>query len=977
MKNMKFDRRLTDEIYTSDTVRLGKDAFQAMQETIYHNGGVGTITGYYDAELSILSVSNLLLHNLNHSYESLMEQTKGSLKNLFYKKDAAFLDNARFRQIQGGGEGRILTADGSPVYVRLYKEDAADKDGTPIWVLSVQMNWAYENLALVNESIHSALWYYECNENGEIVNVNWSHAFRQILGYHDILDFPNKLDSWSNLLHPEDHDRVMQLLLETIADKTNTTKYNVEYRLKMQDGQYQWFRASAEVIRRLDGSANRIAGIISNIDAEKRSRMQAQRAAAFHRAFTSANLCEYYVNLEKNTFDTFKVEPSLMTAFEQNHTWDGLVRFFVDNYVVEEDKQSVTDFYNRAYITEKLKVLETELRQECRIVLDGEERWVSNVVMRGEIEDSEYAMIFLRDITESKAETARRMQMASDNASMDLLIKSMVRLLDRFVVCDLENDRYRFYNLQGEMIYAPTGTYHDFVDCVLACTFFAKAKDRTQYVNPLMGSQSTFELSTGNTYPAIARPWGMNFWTPQTGKMGDGWQYTYTANKIRGFKQTHQPSPWINDYGQFSIMPVVGKPEFNEEKRASWFAHKGEIATPYYYKVYLAEHDVVTEMAPTERAVLFRFTFPENEHSYIIVDAFDKGSYVKVIPEENKIIGYTTRNSGGVPENFKNYFIIEFDKPFTYKATVANGNLQENVTEQTTDHAGAIIGFRTHKGEQVHARIASSFISFEQAAVNMKELGKDNIEQVAKKGKEAWNQVLGKIEVEGGNLDQYRTFYSCLYRSLLFPRKFYELDANGRPIHYSPYNGQVLPGYMYTDLASIYERAGRQQGKKGSITMIPILTMPEDDKTHPIPDLTGYITEGQIILSRELYRKGITPPIDVLPSLSRLKDKGIGEGKTRADHSGTMNQLFSAYARGKDAKELMVILGESALTDIDKLYAKFADEFEKEYVSQGYNTDRSIEETLDIGWKLLKILPRSELKRINEDFLKKYYDGDE
>lgn len=330
------------------------------------------------------------------------------------------------------------------------------------------MNWAYENLALVNESIHSALWYFECNENGEIVHVNWSHAFRQILGYHDILDFPNKLDSWSNLLHPEDYDRVMQLLLETIADKTNATKYNVEYRLKIQDGQYHWFRASAEVIRRLDGSANRIAGIISNIDAEKRSRMQAQRAAAFHRAFTSANLCEYYVNLEKNTFDAFKVEPSLMTAFEQNHTWDGLVRFFVDNYVVEEDKKTVTNFYNRAYITEKLKGLETELRQDCRIVLDGEERWVSNVVMRGEIEDSEYAMIFLRDITESKAETARRMQMASDNASMDLLIKSMVRLLDRFVVCDLENDRYRFYNLQGDMIYAPTGAYHDFVEQVVA-----------------------------------------------------------------------------------------------------------------------------------------------------------------------------------------------------------------------------------------------------------------------------------------------------------------------------------------------------------------------------------------------------------------------------------------------------------------------------------------------------------------------------
>ena len=181
------------------------------------------------------------------------------------------------------------------------------------------------------------------------------------------------------------------------------------------------------------------------------------------------------------------------------------------------------------------------------------------------------------------------------------------------------------------------------------------------------------------------------------------------------------------------------------------------------------------------------------------------------------------------------------------------------------------------------------------------------------------------------------------------------------------------PGYLYTDLASLYERAGRIRGKKGSITQIPILTMPEDDKTHPIPDLTGYITEGQIILSRELHLKGVVPPIDVLPSLSRLKDKGIGAGKTREDHSGVMNQLFSAYARGKEAKDLAVILGDAALSDTDKLYAKFADAFEKEYVSQGYNTDRSIEETLDIGWKLLGILPRSELKRIKDEYLDKYY----
>ena len=465
---MKFNNRLTDEIYTSDTEKLGENVLQAMQNTIHQNGGIGTMTGYYDAGLPILSVSELLLHNLNHSYASLMERTKGLLKNLFYGENVGFLEPERFRQIRGAGEGQILTADGTPVYVRLYKEDAVDADGRPLWVLSVQVNWAYEDLALVNESIHSAPWTLECDETGRIVRASWSHAFRQILGYHDALDFPNQLDAWSELLHPEDKDRVMTLLLKTVADKTNTTKFSVEYRLKLQYGPYQWFRASAEVIRRLDGTASRITGIIYNIEEEKQSRMQAQRAAAFHRAFTNANLCEYYVNLEQNTFDTFKVEASLMTAFEQSQTWDELIKFFVDNYVVEQDKQKVTEFYDRAYITEKLKVLETELRQECRIVLDGEERWVSNVVMRGEIEDSEYAMIFLRDITESKAETARRMQMASDNASMDLLIKSMVRLLDRFIVCDLENDRYRFYNLQGEMIYAPTGTYHDFVEQVAA-----------------------------------------------------------------------------------------------------------------------------------------------------------------------------------------------------------------------------------------------------------------------------------------------------------------------------------------------------------------------------------------------------------------------------------------------------------------------------------------------------------------------------
>lgn len=319
------------------------------------------------------------------------------------------------------------------------------------------------------------------------------------------------------------------------------------------------------------------------------------------------------------------------------------------------------------------------------------------------------------------------------------------------------------------------------------------------YVSPLVGTQSKHALSTGNTYPAIALPWGMNFWTPQTGKMGDGWAYTYDADKIRGFKQTHQPSPWINDYGQFAIMPVTGKPVFNEDERASWFSHKAEVAKPYYYKVYLADHDVTTEFAPTSRAAIFRFTFPESSDSYIVVDAFDKGSYIKVIPEENKIIGYTTRNSGGVPENFKNYFILIFDKPFTYKATVTNGTINTNVLETTENHTGGIIGFATHKGEKVNVKVASSFISYEQAERNMKELGNSNVDEIAANGRNEWNKVLGRIEVKDDNWDNLRTFYSCFYRSVLFPRSFYELDTNNKPIHYSPYNGEVLPGYMFTD----------------------------------------------------------------------------------------------------------------------------------------------------------------------------------
>ena len=325
------------------------------------------------------------------------------------------------------------------------------------------------------------------------------------------------------------------------------------------------------------------------------------------------------------------------------------------------------------------------------------------------------------------------------------------------------------------------------------------AVEPVECVSTLVGTQSSFQLSAGNTYPAIAMPWGMNCWVPQTGKMGDGWQYTYGANKIRGFKQTHQPSPWINDYGQFSLMPTVGKPVFDEDERASWFSHKAEVAKPYYYQVYLADHDVTAEVAPTERAAIMRFTFPETDEANVVVDAFDRGSEITILPEQRCIIGYTTHNSGGVPEGFRNYFVIEFDKPFTAYYTVEDSILHKGAEHMSCNHAGAIVTFKTNRGERVNARVASSFITPEQAALNLRELGGDDLEAVKERGRQRWNEVLGRIEVEDDNMDRLRTFYSCLYRTVLFPRSFYEIDANGNPVHYSPYNGQVLPGRLFTD----------------------------------------------------------------------------------------------------------------------------------------------------------------------------------
>ncbi len=320
-----------------------------------------------------------------------------------------------------------------------------------------------------------------------------------------------------------------------------------------------------------------------------------------------------------------------------------------------------------------------------------------------------------------------------------------------------------------------------------------------QYVNPLIGTASDFSLSNGNTYPAIGLPFGMNYWTPQTAKNGDGWQYNYTAKKITGFKQTHQPSPWINDYGCFSLMPLTGKPVIDPLKRASWFSHKAEKSSPHYYSVYLADYDVTVEITPTDRAAQMNFTFGDDDIAYVLIDGFHKGAYLKYIQEENNVIGYSSYNSGGVPANFKNYFVITFDADIQ-SAGVWNDTVIYPQSEIEAKKCGMILQFDISKQKTITARIASSFISHEQALLNLqRELGNDSFTQTKEKAADIWNSELGKIEVEGGTVAQLTTFYTALYRTLLFPRKFHEYNQDGEMVHYSPFNGKVLPGPLFTD----------------------------------------------------------------------------------------------------------------------------------------------------------------------------------
>jgi len=325
-------------------------------------------------------------------------------------------------------------------------------------------------------------------------------------------------------------------------------------------------------------------------------------------------------------------------------------------------------------------------------------------------------------------------------------------------------------------------------------------RNLVDYVNPLVGTESSYALSNGNTYPAVAVPWGMNFWTPQTGLMGHGWAYTYQSEEIVGIKQTHQPSPWINDYGAFSLMALTGELKVDQMDRASGFSHATEIARPYYYHVFLDDYEVSVELTPTDRAAYFRFTFPESDQSWILLDAFHRGSFIRVIPEERKIVGFSMNNSGGVPEHFANYFVAMFDHDFEAFGTWSEETLQFGVDAAESEHVGAFLRFNTKAGESIGVKVASSFIGIEQAELNLaREIGDRSFENVQQVAKDYWNRMMNRVVVEDEDTNQLKTFYTALYRTLLFPRKFYEFNESGEMVHYSPFNGEVRPGYLFTD----------------------------------------------------------------------------------------------------------------------------------------------------------------------------------
>ena len=342
-----------DIVYSQEKVNWNRQNKEAIRKAIRNNSAVGFIVGKYDKDLTIVEVSDYFLYNLGYTFDGFMDDCKSSLKNVFFGENTHFLQKDRFQFIHGQGEGQILTHDHVPVHVRMFKTDFVSEENVKYWVLSVQMDWMQQNMHLVNDAIHSGFWYIECDEKGKDIHYIYSHEFRTMLGYRDILDFPNEKISWDGLIHPDDKARVEHALSTTLADKTDQMKYDIEYRMLVKNKGYQWFKDSGKVNRRIDGTASRMVGIFINIDKEKQAQKKQQRSDAFHRAYTEANLCEYYVNLKENTFESMKDEDTFLSSYEHASNWSNLVEGYVNDYVLDENVQKKITQYLRKCVEQK------------------------------------------------------------------------------------------------------------------------------------------------------------------------------------------------------------------------------------------------------------------------------------------------------------------------------------------------------------------------------------------------------------------------------------------------------------------------------------------------------------------------------------------------------------------------------------------------------------------------------------------------
>ena len=454
------------ELYVADKdADINDSAKNAFEYVLAQNDPVGTIAGYYDEKLTIWTVSNYFLQILGYGFEEFMEAVNGSMRNAICSDQINLASLEEIRDFQGERTMYLMDSKGFPILVRIVKTDSRDNEGEPVWVLSVRSDRAAQNLELVNELVENGLWSIDYDLEEKISKITKSETFCRMLGYQDKSEAPDTIEAMLDSVYPEDRPELMDFMRKIPYDIHNE-KYEAEYRIRMADGSYQWFGTNCKAVRRMDGSLSQLVGVIVNVDKRRKASEQEAREDAFHRAFTDLNICEYYVDLQENTFESMKVENPLQEIFSKSRTWDELIQMFLDNYVCPESKETVAQIYNREYIMKELREITGELSQECKVIFDGKQRIVSNVVMAGDTDENgnpKHAMIFLRDVTDSKNAEKERRKMLKQNIAMDQLLQGVTRIVERFAVCDLDSGLYDYYEMNNDAVYQPAGDYLKFI----------------------------------------------------------------------------------------------------------------------------------------------------------------------------------------------------------------------------------------------------------------------------------------------------------------------------------------------------------------------------------------------------------------------------------------------------------------------------------------------------------------------------------